>query len=162
MKQPPLKVDPKEFELPETVFVRDIETKVIQMIILQVLSKIEGVGLIEGNLLDTLLGREVEKVKGIFVEQVERDHLVNVKVEIKMDYGVCIPVKAEEVQNKIVEEISLLSGLHVASVHVVVKSLNLPKAPGEQEAKELLLATSCLDLDEEGHELKMAPTKVLR
>ncbi len=132
MKEIPSKVDTKEFEVPQTVYIRDIETKVIQMIILQALSKIEGVGLIEGNLIDSLFGREVERVKGIHVEQDSKNHLINVKVEIKVDYGISIPKKAEEVQAKIVEEIISLTGLHVASVHVVVRGLNLPKWKDEE------------------------------
>jgi len=117
-------VDTKEFELPETVFSRDIETRVIQVIILQCLSKIEDVGLIGGTLIDTLLGRsDTDRVKGIFVEQDSKNHQVKVKVEINVNYGVSIPEKAEEVQTKVVEEITRLTGLHVATVHVVIKGL---------------------------------------
>ena len=36
------KVDTKEFELPETVFIRDIENKVFQSIVLQCLAQIDG------------------------------------------------------------------------------------------------------------------------
>src|SRR5690625_3643869 len=108
-------VDTQEFELPETVFSRDIETRVIQVIILQCLSKIQDIGLIGGTLMDTLLGRsDTDRVKGIFVEQDSRNHQVKVKVEILVNYGVSIPAKAEEVQSKIVEEITRLTGLHVA------------------------------------------------
>ncbi|MFT5318718.1 MAG: hypothetical protein ACI8RA_001986, partial [Chlamydiales bacterium] len=41
-------VDTKELEVPDTVFVRDIENRVFQAIILQGLSKIEGISLLEG------------------------------------------------------------------------------------------------------------------
>ena len=117
-------IDTKEFELPSTLFSRDIETRVIQSIVLQCLCKIEGVGLIGGNILETLLGRaEIDRVKGIFVEQDSKNHQVKVKVEINVQYGVSIPKKAEEVQSRIVEEIIHLTGLHVATVHVVVKGL---------------------------------------
>ena len=133
MKNNSTQVDTKEFEVPETVFSRDIETKVIQVIILQSLSKIKGVGLLEGNLIDSLFGREIERVKGIYVEQDSKNHLVNVKVEINIDYGVSIPEKAEEVQSTVVGEITRLTGLHVASVHVIVKSLVLPKPKKKEE-----------------------------
>jgi uncharacterized alkaline shock family protein YloU len=122
-----VKVDTKEFELPQTVFSRDIETRVIQTIILYCVGKIEGVGLMEGNLIDALFGREVERIKGIHVEQDSKNHLVKVNIEINVAYGICIPEKAEEVQNKIVQEIISLTGLHVASVHVVVKGIIPPK-----------------------------------
>jgi len=150
MKDTSTKLDPKEIELPSTVFCRDIETKVIQMIILQTLSKIEGVGLIDGNLLDSLFGRDVERVKGIFVEQDTKNHRVNVKAEIKVDYGISIPRKAEEVQTKIVEEISSLTGLHVASVHIVIRGLNLPNPLGETSTTPpaLLLTKSAFGEEE--------------
>lgn len=139
MKETSTKLDTKEFEIPETIFSRDIESRVIQAIILHSLGKIEGVSLIGGNLIDTLFGREVERVKGIFVEQDTKNHLVKVKVEINLDYGVSIPQKAEETQLKIVEEITKLTGLHVASVHVIVKGLNPPKEKTEKTYPSSLL-----------------------
>ncbi len=116
-------MDSKEIELPNTVFVRDIETRVLQGIVLQSLAKIQGVSLLEGNLFDTLLGREVERVKGIFVVQDQKKQSVDIRVEINIMYGVSIPEKSEEIQAKVAEEVSLWSGLHVASVHVVFKDL---------------------------------------
>jgi uncharacterized alkaline shock family protein YloU len=121
------KVDTKEFELPETVFSRDIETRVIQVIILYCLGKIDGVGVMGGSLIDTLFGREGERVKGIHVEQDSKTHSVKVQVEINVDYGVSIPEMAEQVQNKVVKEITSLTGLHVASIHVVIKGVIPPK-----------------------------------
>lgn len=131
----PSRLDTKEFELPETVFSRDIETRVIQVIILHCLGKVEGVSLIGGTLIDSLFGRDVERVKGIFVEQDSKNHLIKVKVEINIDYGISIPQKAEEVQIKIVEEITRLTGLHVAAVHLIVKGLIPPKMKDENEAR---------------------------
>lgn len=122
------KLDRKELHLPETTFVRDIETRVFQAIVIRCLSQIEGVGLIEGTIFDSLLGREVNHVKGIFVEADSKQHSVKVRVEINVAYGVSIPEKAEEVQTQIVREISRWSGLHVASVHVVFKDLMIPVA----------------------------------
>lgn len=119
-------LDSKEIELPETTFIRDIESRVFQAICLQTLSKIEGIGLLEGNLIDSLLGRELERVKGIYVSQDSTHHSVDIRVEIKIAYGVSIPEKAEEIQAKLAEEISRWSGLHVASVHVVFKDLIAP------------------------------------
>lgn len=117
-------VDTKEFELPQTLFSRDIETRVIQLIILQLLSKIPDVALSGGTLIDTLLGRaESDRVKGIFVEQDSKNHQLKVKIDINVRYGVSIPDKAEEVQTRVVEEITKFTGLHVATVHVVIKGL---------------------------------------
>lgn len=117
------KVDTKEFELPETVFVRDIENRVFQSIVLQCLSQIPGISLVEGNFIDHLLGRSAEGVKGIYAEQDEKNHSISIKVEVNIQYGISIPEKAEEIQTKIAEEITRLTGLHVSTVHVVFKNV---------------------------------------
>src|SRR5271169_4855834 len=86
------KVDTKEFELPETLFIRDIENKVFQGIVLQCLSRIEGIALVEGNLIDSILGRGgTEGVKGITAEQDNKNHSVSIKIEVSICYGVSIP-----------------------------------------------------------------------
>lgn len=118
------KVDTKEFEFPETVYVRDIDNRVFQGIVLQTLSKIDGITLIEGNLLDSIMGRSgQESVKGIQADQDMKSHTISIKVEVNVFYGVSIPEKAEEIHTKIAEEITKLTGLHVASVHVVFKNI---------------------------------------
>jgi uncharacterized alkaline shock family protein YloU len=135
----PLKnMDAREIQLPETVFIRDIDTRVFQAIALQCLAKVQGITLQEGNLIDSLLGREVERVKGIHVVQDQKNHSVEIRVEINILYGVNIPEKAEEVQEKLVEEISKWTGLHVSSVHVIFKDLIPPQAeaaPAEQKGE---------------------------
>src|SRR5215471_18826893 len=92
------KVDTKEFELPETVFIRDIEDKVFQSIVLQCLSQIDGISLVEGNFIDHLLGRSAEGVKGITAEQDDKNQSVHIKVEVNILFGVKIPQKSEEIQ----------------------------------------------------------------
>ncbi|PIS01955.1 MAG: hypothetical protein COT85_07370 [Chlamydiae bacterium CG10_big_fil_rev_8_21_14_0_10_42_34] len=131
-------MDSREIELPETVFIRDIDTRVFQAIALQALAKIEGIGLLEGNLFDSLLGREVERVKGINVIQDQKKHSVEIRVEINILYGINIPEKAEEVQERLVEDVSKLTGLHVSSVHVIFKDIIHPSeiASEEDESKE--------------------------
>jgi uncharacterized alkaline shock family protein YloU len=117
-------IDAKEIDLPETVFIRDIENRVFQAITIKCLSEVTGISLLEGNLFDNLLGREgIERVKGIYIEQDSKNHAVNIKVELNIAYGISIPEKAEEIQLKLVKNISGLTGLHVASVHVVFKNL---------------------------------------
>jgi len=128
-------IDSKELQLPETTFIRDIESSVFQAITLQCMAKIEGIGLIEGGLFDSLLGREAD-IKGIHVEQDQENHSVSIRVEINIRYGISIPDKAEEIQNKIVEEISDLTGLHVSCVHVVFKSLLSTEQHEEQPKVE--------------------------
>lgn len=124
MKELKNKVDTKEFQLPETLFVRDIEDRVFQGIVLQCLSQIEGVSLVEGNLIDSLLGRGGEaNVKGIVAEQDTKAHSVSIKVEVNICYGYSIPEKAEEIQSKITEDVTQLTGLHISCVHVVFKNV---------------------------------------
>lgn len=121
-------LDAKEIHLPETLFVRDIESRVFQSIALQCLSKIEGVAVLEANLIDNLLGRDaLERVKGIIVEQDSKSHSVNIRLEINVAYGVNIPQKAEEIQIKVAREVSTITGLHCGTVHVVFKNLIYPE-----------------------------------
>jgi uncharacterized alkaline shock family protein YloU len=125
-------IDTKELKFADTVFVRDIETRVFQSIVIKCLASIEGIALLEGNLLDNLLGREAsERIKGIHVEQDQKNHSVSIKVEIKVAHGLSLPAKAEEIQGKIAEEVCRLTGLHVSCVHVVFKALISDKLPEE-------------------------------
>ncbi len=117
-------LDTKEIDLPDTIFIRDIESRVFQAITIKCLAGIDGIALIEGNLIDNLLGREgMERIKGVHIEQDSKNHSVNIKLEVNVSYGISLPEKAEEIQNKIVKEITRLTGLHVACVHVVFKNL---------------------------------------
>ena len=133
------KVDTKELEIPETAYIRDIENKVFQSIILQTLSEIEGISLAEGTFFDHFLGRSAEGT-GIYAEQDEKQQSVNVKLAVNILYGLKIPEKAEEIQNKIAEKITELTGLHVASVHVVFKNVitedQLVKQPAPAPVEE--------------------------
>jgi uncharacterized alkaline shock family protein YloU len=123
MKVDTKKVDTKEFELPETFFIRDIDNKVFQGIVLQCLGGLDGISLVEGNFIDSILGRGSEGVKGILAEQDSKNHSVNIKIELNICYGYSIPEKAEEIQIKVAEEITRLTGLHVACVHLVFKNV---------------------------------------
>lgn len=131
--------DPKELQLPQTTFIRDIENKVLQAIALQAMSKIEGISFLEGNLIDNLLGREVnDRIKGVYVEQDQKNHSIEVRVEVNIFYGMNIPKKANEIQEKIVQEISTMTGLHVSSVHVIFKNLIPPITKEELKDEEAL------------------------
>jgi uncharacterized alkaline shock family protein YloU len=149
------KVDTKEFELPETLFVRDIENKVFQGIVLERLLHVEGIFLIEGNLIDSLLGRGGAEgnVKGIQAEQDSKSQSVSIKVEVNICYGYSIPEKADEIQSKITEDIIRLTGLHVSSVHVVFKSVITPAQARrlasslEATKDKLSLASSSIEED---------------
>lgn len=138
-------MDTKEFDLPETVYIRDIESRVFQALTIKCLSGIEGISLIEGTLFDNLLGREgLDRVKGIYVEQDSKNHSVNIKIELNIRCGISIPEKAEEIQTKIVKEVIQYTGLHVACVHIVFKNLILDEY--------LARAASAEEKDEETQE----------
>lgn len=135
-------VDTKELDLPETVFIRDIETKVFQTIALQTLSCIDGLSMVEGNLIDSFLGRDgPDRAKGISVDQDQKNHSVKFKIEVNVEYGICLPEKADEIQEKLTREVSRLTGLHVGCVHVIFKNLiisDLDESPfAIEEIKEL-------------------------
>jgi len=114
-------IDVKEVELPTTEFIFDIESKVLQSFCFQVIKKTQGVYPIEGGIIENLLG--YEHLKGISVQQDSKAHAVIIKLEVAVEYGVCLPQKAEELQTRIVEEISEFTGLHVGSCHVIFKTL---------------------------------------
>lgn len=136
-------MDAKEIQLPDTTYIRDIETRVFQAIALQCLAKIEGISFLEQNLIDSLLHWDnSERIKGVHVEQDQKKHSVGIRIEVNILYGIPIPDKAEEIQNKILEEITKFTGLHVACVHVVFKNLLL-REPKPIEVKKL-------DLEDEG------------
>ena len=131
-------LDTKEINLPDTVFIRDIESKVFQAITVKCLESVEGVSLIEGTLIDNLLGREgVERIKGVYIEQDSKNHAVSIKLEINVLYGISLADKAEEIQAKLVKEITHWTGLHVACVHVVFKNLILDPNQVREEAEVL-------------------------
>jgi len=133
-------VDTKEIELADTLFVRDIETRVFQTIALQTLSEIEGIAMLEGNIIDSFLGRDgPDRIKGIAVDQDLKKHSVKLKIEVNVEYGLPLPAKAEEIQTKISHEISRLTGLHVSTIHVVFKNLIIPKPEGMEEEEQPLL-----------------------
>lgn len=121
----PKKVDTKEFEIPETLFVRDIENQVFQGIVLQTLKKIPGVSLVEDNFIETLLGKNpvTTSYRGIHAEQDPKSNTIRIRIELNIHYGTSIPEKAEEIQTQVAEEITRLTGLHVSQVHLVFKNI---------------------------------------
>lgn len=134
MKNEAQKFDSKEFNLPETVYSRDIENKVFQGIIVKALSQITGIGLVEGNFLDTIIGR-IDRVKGIYTEQDPKNHAVKIRIELNIRYGISIPQKAEEIQAKVAEAVTNLTGVRVAEVHIVFKELIASEESSKDGAK---------------------------
>lgn len=112
--------DSHELDLPDTLFSRDIENRVLQDIVKTCLLEITGISLLRGTLLDILFGRTC----GIEVEQDLNNNSLSVKIELKIDYGISIPEKSEEIQSKVFQELTRMTGLHVAEVHVIFKRLS--------------------------------------
>ena len=123
-KRPTVVQFDKELELPDTLYIRDIENKVFQGIVLQCLASIPDISLIEGNFIDSIFSRgSVDGIKGITTEQDSKSESISVKIEVDINYGISIPEKAEEIQSKVSEELTRLTGLHVSSIHVVFKNI---------------------------------------
>lgn len=126
----------KELELPETLYIRGIDDEVFKGIILQCLLQIEGISFPEGSFFYSLLQRQAwDAQKGIVIQQNAKDHSISIRIEINICHGEIIPLKAEEIQTKICEEITKTTGLHVSSVHVLFK-----KAVSLEEAKQIACA----------------------
>lgn len=132
-----VRIDAKELEFPDTMFVSDIENRVFQSIALQVLSRIDGISLLEGNFIDHILCRDtIERVRGIHVEQDQKQSTINLKIELNVRYGVVIPAKAEEIQLALLEELSRLTALHVGVIHLVFRNIDHQDQEKQQTKKE--------------------------
>ena len=129
------RVDTQELELPETLYVSDIDSKVFQGIVLQCLNKIEGISLTEGGFISSILGRKGPEASASSIQsqQDTKNHSVSIKLEVNITYGLSIPAKAEEIQSKVVEEITAFTGLRVSSVHVIFKNIILPEQNKKNE-----------------------------
>jgi len=117
-------LDNRELKFPETLYIRDIEDRVFQGIVLACIKEIGGIAPVEGGFISSIFSPSPEEgIKGITIEQNLKEKSVGIKVEVNVSYGENIPEKAEEIQSKIAEEITRLTGLHVAFVHVVFKHI---------------------------------------
>ena len=144
--------DSKELEYPETLFVRDVENRVFQGIVLQTLATVEGITLVEGNLIDSILHRSgPEGIKGIYAEQDSKSHSVAIKIEVNICYGEPIPTKAEEIQVKVAEKITELTGLHVSTVHIIFKNV-VNKSEGKRLAAALKRASEMANFTDDENE----------
>lgn len=127
-------LDQSELQLPQTAYIHDIDSRVFQAIALQCIVKTEGLSPIEGNLLDSFLGRDgADRLKGIYVEQNQKEHSVNFRIEINISYGLSIPEKSKEIQELIAQEVVKLTGLHVGAIHVIFKNIYQPKMQGKEK-----------------------------
>lgn len=135
LKKRPL--DQSEFELPETMFVREIDDRVFQSIILKCLSEIQGIGFLGRTFIDQLLRRDrAEGVRGVVIKQDSKSQSVSIRIEVTIAFGESIPEKTREIQDKISVQIKKMTELHVSCVHVVVKNLS-PDGLGVKEVPQI-------------------------
>ena len=88
----------EEIQYPDTTYIQNIDDRVFQSMVLECLSRVEGVSIATGNLFDNLLGRGSDRLRGIHIAQEAKSHSVGIKVEIDIAYGLSIPEKSEEIQ----------------------------------------------------------------
>lgn len=125
----------KELELPDTLFVRDIDNRVFQHLVAQALARVPDVALVEGGFMHNILSRgNTDSVSAIHAEQDSQAKSLKIRVDLNIAYGVAIPEKAEEIQNLLNEELTRLTGLHVASIHLVFRGL-IPQASSERDVE---------------------------
>lgn len=152
-----LLVENQEYDYPETIYIRDIDNRVFQGIVIQSLASIEGISLLEGGFIDHLFSRShSENVKGISVEQDGKSQSVSIHIEVNVAYGVAIPPKAEEIQRRVSAQVTALTGLHVNTVHVVFKGLS----PMRKEAKTVTAPMELVADDTTGVAREIDPPRV--
>ena len=71
----------------------------------------------------------------ITIEQDAKSHSVNVTIEIGIEYGVNIPQKAEEIQSRVSQSITEMTGVRVAIVHVIFRELAREEQSSSPEKK---------------------------
>jgi uncharacterized alkaline shock family protein YloU len=117
------KMDMNEIELPETLFVRNIDSRVFQGIVKQCLAQIEGIKLLESHRFTRLLPQSaVYGVRGISVDQ-DKSSSVTIRIQVKICYGFSIPKKSDEIHQKVSQQVTHLTGVHVSAVRVHFKGL---------------------------------------
>lgn len=123
-----MKLKNQEPQCPDTCYEREMGIKAFRTIVLKTLLEIEGVYFLEENIVDSILGREgVEGVRGIEIEVDPKQPILSVNIRICLASGLVIPQKVEEIQTKVVEDLTADTGLHVARVLVVVEDVKLPE-----------------------------------
>ena len=126
-----------ELELPETLYVRDVEDRVFQAIVLRCVSEIRGVELVQGGFFKNFWGREAFD-SGVRIKQEHRNRSVSVRMQVNIAYGFPIPEKAEEIQTAVSEAITRLTGLHVSRIHVLFRGLIGERAEAAQKSPRVV------------------------
>ena len=102
-----------------------IADDVVKTIAAKATADVEGVYKLAGGVVDEvsrILGKK-RPTNGVKVEVGEVE--CNIEIYIVVKYGYKIPEVAEEVQKKVLEEVSRLSGLKVVEVNVYVQNVKM-------------------------------------
>lgn len=103
-----------------------VSSDVILTIMKKVVEEIEGIILIKGSL-------SKEKIDSINVENIEAENTSTkekeksliVSIFIATNYGIIIPKVVREVQEKVKEEIEIMTGVQVGKINVFVQTVKL-------------------------------------
>ncbi|HHX95412.1 MAG TPA: Asp23/Gls24 family envelope stress response protein [Clostridia bacterium] len=109
-----------------------IADEVIASIVMSTATEVPGLYLSSGGIAERF-GKK-QPAKGIRIEQQEEGVIVDVKVAA--DYGVSIPKLCKELQVKVAERVTELTGKNVAAVNVHVTSINMQSTPTEEKEPE--------------------------
>ncbi|MDN5304917.1 MAG: hypothetical protein PWP46_1803 [Fusobacteriaceae bacterium] len=118
-----------------------IADEVVAIIASKAATNIDGVHKMSGNVADEVnkfLGKK-NSAKGIKVEVGEKECTVDAYIVV--DYGKPIPEVANAVQQNIIKEITMMTGLNVVEVNVYIQDLHFPtddKEKIESEEGELI------------------------
>ena len=61
--------------------------------------------------------------------------LIDIDVNIVVEYGVRIPDVAFEIQNRVKKSVETMTGLSVSSVNIHIQGINIPEKREEEETK---------------------------
>ncbi len=118
---------------PEGIGVVRISDEVISIVSGVAVSEVKGViGIYDGSK-SGLFGFKTLN-KGVRAEI--KDNLVNIDIDIVVEYGANMPEVAWEIQGKIKKAVESMTGLIVEKVNVFIKGIEFKKDENTEEKKE--------------------------
>lgn len=115
-----------------------IADDVVKSIAARAASEIEGVYKLAGGVVDEvgkILGKK-SLTNGVKVEVGEKE--CNIEVFLIIDYGYRIPEVAKNVQKKIIDVVSELTGLTVVDVNIYVQNIRIEREEAEEQDEEIV------------------------
>lgn len=114
-----------------------ISSEVVSIIASNAALEVEGVASLGGSLagnISQVLGRK-NPFKGIKVEVAENRN-VNIDLHIIVEYGARIPDVAWKIQERIKQNVELMTGLHVEEINIHVQGVSFDKDPKKTEQQQ--------------------------